>query len=121
MAAGCATTQPDVTQAKASWEGAPYDELVLAWGAPERSTTLPDGRQAHTWVSEVQTSRGLFYPSVGIFGGSGNVGVGVGVGTSFPFGRELQRCERTLVFDDGRVVEQTWNGPDPYCETFVRR
>ena len=119
--AACATSPPDLAKAKQSWQGAAYDDVVLAWGAPARSTTLSDGRKAHTWVNEVNRSRGEFYPSVGIFGGSGNVGVGVGVGTSYPFGRELMRCERTLVFGEGRVAEQTWTGPDEYCETFKKR
>jgi hypothetical protein len=95
--------------------------VVLLWGAPARSTTLEGGRQVHTWVSEINTSRGLLYPSVGIFGGSGNVGVGVGVGTSFPFGAERKSCERTLVFEQGKVVEQTWAGPDEYCASFHKR
>jgi hypothetical protein len=109
-----------VGQATQSWQGATYEDVVLLWGAPARSTTLSEGRQAHTWISERTTSRGTFYPSVGIFGGSGNVGVGVGVGTSVPFGSERNACERTLIFDEGRVVEQNWAGPDAYCETFYR-
>lgn len=119
--AACATSPPDIPAAKASWQGAAYDDVVLLWGAPARSTTLSDGRPAHTWVNEINSSRGQFYPSVGIFGGSGNVGVGVGVGTSMPFGNELKRCERTLVFSEGKVVEQIWAGPDDYCETFKKR
>ncbi|MGQ0546680.1 MAG: hypothetical protein ACT4P3_15310 [Betaproteobacteria bacterium] len=119
--AGCATSPPDVAAAKASWQGRSYDDVVLLWGAPARSTTLSGGRAAHTWVNEVSTSRGQFYPSVGIFGGGGNVGVGVGVGTSVPFGAELKRCERTLVFAEGKVAEQTWTGPDDYCDTFKKR
>lgn len=119
--AACATSPPDVAAAKASWSGAAYEDVVKLWGAPARSTTFADGRVAHTWASEINTQRGQFYPSVGIFGGSGNVGVGVGVGTSMPFGSELKRCERTLVFSDGKVVEQTWSGPDDYCDTFKRR
>ena len=94
--------------------------MVRAWGAPARSTTLEGDRQAHTWVSEAQTSRGFLYPSVGIFGGSGNVGVGVGVGAGTPLGSELKRCERTLIFSGGQVVDQTWNGADEYCRTFGR-
>lgn len=119
--AACATTPPDMAATRASWEGAAYDDVVRLWGAPHRSTTLSDGRPAHTWVNEVNTSRGEFYPSVGIFGGSGNVGVGIGVGTSMPFGSELKRCERTLVFQDNKVVEQIWAGPDEYCTTFGKR
>ena len=107
--------------AKASWQGASYDDAVLLWGAPASSTTLSGGRAAHTWVSEIHQSRGTFYPSVGIFGGGGNVGVGVGVGTSMPFGAELKRCERTLVFSEGKVVEQSWTGPDDWCATFKKR
>ena len=106
---------------KESWAGSGYDDFVLRWGAPSASTTLSDGRPAHTWVSEVPTSRGEIYPSVGIFGGSGNVGVGVGVGTSFPFGREVRRCERTVVFTDGKAAEQTWAGPPEFCESFRKR
>ena len=98
-----------------------YDDVVRLWGAPARSTTLSDGRPAHTWVNEIAASRGQFYPSVGIFGGGGNVGVGVGVGTSYPFGNELKRCERTLVFSEGKVAEQIWAGPDDYCDTFKKR
>jgi len=35
-------------------------------------------------------------------------------------GGEPARCERTLVFKDGRVVEQTWLGSAEYCSTFRR-
>jgi len=35
-------------------------------------------------------------------------------------GGEPVRCERTLVFKDGRVDEQTWQGPAEYCRTFGR-
>ena len=121
LLAACATTPPDMAGTRASWQGTAYDDVVRLWGAPHRSTTLSDGRPAHTWVNEVNTQRGTFYPSVGIFGGGGNVGVGVGVGTSMPFGNDLKRCERTLVFQDGKVVEQIWAGPDDYCDTFKKR
>jgi hypothetical protein len=50
------------------------------------------------------------------------VGVGVGVGGSIfgPSG-ELARCERTLVFKQGRVVGEDWKGDDELCRRFVRR
>jgi hypothetical protein len=65
-------------------------------------------------------------PSVGFgvggvrMGGGG--GVGVGVGTSMPVGSASppERCERTLIFDGGRVVDQTWNGPPSMCADFRR-
>lgn len=94
---------------------------MRTWGAPARSATLAEGREARTWVSEVNRARGVIYPSVGVFGSTGgNVGVGVGVGSSAPFGEELQRCERTLIFAGDRVTEQAWSGPEQYCATFRR-
>ena len=58
------------------------------------------------------------FPAVG-------VNVGVGVGTGFPIGGggggQMVRCQRTLVFRNAIVVEQTWNGNSQFCSTFVRR
>jgi hypothetical protein len=70
-------------------------------------------------VSESIASRGSLWPSIGIFGGSGGVGFGTGV-TMGPGYGELQRCERTLFFQDGRVVDQAWQGPGDYCASFRR-
>ena len=118
---GCASTpQGDVASARGSWQGASYEDVVRSWGAPARSTRLQDGRDAHTWVSETVASRGSFWPSIGIFGGSGGVGFGTGV-TMGPGGYgELQRCERTLFFEGGRVVDQSWHGPGDFCASFRR-
>jgi hypothetical protein len=119
FAAGCANFERDASDARASWLGATYDQVVLQWGTPVRSTSLADGRDAYTWISEGAVSRGALWPSIGIFGGSGGVGIGTGV-TVAPGGGELVRCERTLVFRNGRVVEQNWQGPAEYCSTFRR-
>ncbi len=117
----CATTE----KAKETWVGAGYDDAVRAWGAPARSGKLADGTEVHTWVSE----GGPAYrsgPSIGIggFGGSRG-GVGVGVGASFPIGQGTAvppaRCERTLTFRDGRLVGQSWIGPDEVCSGFERQ
>ena len=119
--AACATTE----KAKESWVGTSYDDAVRAWGAPARSGKLADGAEVHTWVSEA----GPTYrsgPSIGIggFGGGGGRGVGVGVGASFPIGQGSvtppARCERTLTFRDGRLVEQSWIGPDEICAEYSR-
>ena len=119
--AACATSAEHLAEARQSWQDAAYEDVVRAWGVPARSTTLADGREARTWVSEVNRSRGVLYPSVGVFGGSGNVGVGVGVGASTPYGQEVERCERTLLFAAGRVVELgPWSGPEAYCASFRR-
>lgn len=100
---------------------------MRAWGAPQRSGTLADGTQVHTWLSQgAPTYRSG--PSVG-FGvggirGGGGGSVGVGVGTSFPIGEGSvsppSHCERTLSFRDGRLVEQNWIGPDEVCSVFAR-
>ena len=118
--AGCASTPPvDITAARSSWQGATYDEVVRSWGVPVRSTKLQDGRDVYTWVSETVAPRAAFWPSLGIFGGSGGVGFGTGV-TVGPGGGELQHCERTLIFQKGRVVEQTWLGNSDFCSSFRR-
>ena len=119
LLAGCASTasDSDVFNARDTWNGAAYDDVVARWGVPARTTKLSDGREAYTWVSETFTSRPAFFPSIGVFGGSGGSGVGIGTGVATG-GGELQRCERTLIFQKGRVVDQTWQGPPDYCSTF---
>ena len=117
--AGCATSVVDFAAARDSWNGATYDEVVLRWGAPMRSTKLTDGRDVYTWVSEGAASRGSVYPSIGISGGSGGVGIGTGV-IFASGGGESVRCERTLIFKEGRVVEQNWQGPAEFCSGFRR-
>jgi len=117
--AACATTE----KAKESWVGTSYDDAVRAWGAPARSGKLADGAEVHTWVSE----GGPTYrsgPSIGIGGFGGGGRGGVGVGASFPIGQGSvtppARCERTLTFRDGRLVEQSWIGPDEICSEYTR-
>jgi len=117
LLAGCTTLKTDLDAAQDSWYGARYEAVVSQWGAPTRSTVLADGRNAHTWVS---VSAESWYPSISVFGGS-VVGVGVGTGVLLgQSGGEPARCERTLVFNDGQVVEQSWLGQWRYCSTFRR-
>ena len=116
--AGCAT---GTTSARESWQGATYDDAVTHWGTPVRSTSLSDGRMAYTWHSEGNVSRASVWPTVGISAGSG-VGVGVGVGVGAGASREVRAtCERTLIFKDGRVTDQTWEGPADFCYQFRKR
>jgi hypothetical protein len=119
LLAGCAAPGAEVTEARESWVGATYDEVVLRWGAAARSTKLTDGRNVYTWVSDSVGSRGSVSPSIGLGFGTGGMGIGTGVmfGTG---GGEPVRCERTLIFKDGRVVEQNWQGPVEYCKSFGR-
>lgn len=119
LVAACASTE----KARESWNGATYDDIVRAWGPPARSGKLADGAEVHTWVAEA----GPTYqagPSVGIGGFGGSRGSGVGVGIGFPIGSGSvappARCERTLTFRDGRLVEQSWIGPDEICAVYAR-
>lgn len=115
--AGCATTA-DIDSAKGTWQGATYDQVVARWGTPVRQTSLTDGAQVYTWVTEASSSG--FPGSVGVFGGSGGGGVGVGFGIPLPGmggGGEIVRCERTLTFRGGRVADQLWQGEPRLCST----
>jgi hypothetical protein len=117
LAAGCAS-QP-VPEAREGWQDAAYDDVVLAWGTPTRSALLSDGRYAYTWVSEGSLPRTGVSPSIGIGVGSGGIGIGTGV-VFGGAGAEFARCERMLIFEGGRVVDQAWQGPTEYCNTFAR-
>jgi hypothetical protein len=121
LLAGCATVDQEFDQARNSWQGASYDQVLARWGPPARSATLADGRQTHTWTSQEAPLRAPG-PSVGVgvFGGGGGGGVGIGVG--FPFGTTVNpaSCERTLTFKDGQLVEQSWAGDPAYCRYFKR-
>jgi hypothetical protein len=122
--AACASAPPpagDVETARDSWQGASFDDIVRGWHVPSRSTKLADGREAHTWVSQTVTSRDSWWPSIGIFGGSGGTGFGTGVTMAPPGSGELLRCERTVIFQNARAVEQTWQGPAEYCASFGRK
>src|SRR2546430_1062356 len=83
LLAGCATSGGELTEARDGWDGATYDEVVLRWGTPVRSTKLSDGRDVYTWVSESVGSRGSSAVGFGIGGGGGG---GKSVGTRIMFG-----------------------------------
>ena len=119
LLAACAT-KADVEKARDSWQGASYEEVLRVWGAPNRSTKTQDGRDWHTWVVESYPQGGS---SVGFgMGGMVGRGGGVGVGIGMPIGSPPppERCERTLVFADGKVVDQIWNGPPSLCAPLKR-
>ena len=122
LLAACATTE-DVRKAQASWQGATYEDVLRVWGAPARSTKTADGRDWHTWVSEGAPPPP---PSVGFGIGGVSVGrgsgVGVGVGMGMPIGTPPppERCERTLVFADDKLVDQQWSGPPTLCAPLKR-
>ena len=63
-------------------------------------------------------------PSVGVGVGSSRGGGSVGVGVGFPIGSGSvsppARCERTLTFRNGHLVEQSWIGPDEICAEYAR-
>ena len=122
LVSGCAT-MADVENAKSTWHGATYDEVVTRWGVPARQTSLSDGSQVYSWVSEGGGGGGYSGgSSVGISGGSRGVGVGVGIGLPLPGmgGGPPQVCDRSLTFKNGRVVDQIWQGSPNYCSIFGR-
>jgi hypothetical protein len=110
----------DYATTREAWLGATYEEVVTAWGAPTRGTALNDGRLVYTWYSQGTAGRTSVWPSISVGAGSG-YGVGVGVGVTAGTSRDVTvSCERTLIFRDGRVAEQTWRGPGDFCATFRR-
>jgi hypothetical protein len=120
LVAACVTTE-DMNMARDSWQGASYEDVLRAWGAPARSTKTPDGREWHTWVTESYPQG----PSFGVGVGGASVGHrgGVGVGMGVPIGPPPppERCERTLVVVDGKIAESHWSGPPSMCVEFRRK
>ena len=96
--AACASTD-EFAAARQSWRGATYDQVVMAWGTPSQSSV-----DSHTWLSDDSAPR--------IQGSGGGVG-----GMIFA----SARCDRTLAFRDGRVVDERWAGDPEYCKRFARR
>jgi len=123
LALGACATVEDVNKARDSWQGATYEEVLRAWGAPARSTTTTDGRYWYTWetvaVAQPSSSVGIGIGGMRI-GGGGASGVGVGVGMPVGSPPAPERCERTLIFENGRVVDQSWQGPPSMCAEFKR-
>lgn len=120
LIAGCATTTSNLAPVRDAWLGASYEEVVSRWGTPVRSTSINDGRLVYTWHAEGTSSRGAVRPSIGVSAGSG-MGVGIGIGVGAGPSREVQvTCERTLIFRDDRVIDQSWFGPADFCATFRR-
>jgi hypothetical protein len=104
---------PDV---RGGWNGASYDDAVTQWGTPVRTSKLSDGRNAYTWRSEALDRTIGAYPSTGVGMGSGPAPVG----TDAIMGGTRSVCQRTLIFEDGRVVDQNWEGSPEYCSRFAR-
>lgn len=116
---------PEYRAARQSWRGASFDEVVAAWGPPNRS--LKSGSQEnHTWVTDERVQRGVggagVYGGVGVGrgGGGGVGGVIFGVGGG-PSAEAQVRCERALIFRDGRVTDEDWSGDPHFCQRFARR
>lgn len=97
--AACASTNDELAAARESWRGATYDQVLMAWGTPSHSA-----KDSHTWLSDDSVPQAQ--PS----------GAGVG-GMLFA----AARCDRTLAFRDGRVVDERWTGDPAYCKRFARR
>lgn len=96
----CASVDDELAVARQSWRGATYDQVLMAWGAPSQSSV-----DSHTWLSgdsrQIQQSTG---------GGAG------GVIFAAP-----ARCDRTLAFREGRVVDERWVGDPAACRLYARK
>src|SRR2546427_8620556 len=115
LLAACATAQ-DVEHARSSWQGATYEDVLRAWGAPARSAVTADGRYWYTWETAAYPQPG---PSVGI--GVGGVRIGGGgaprvrgragkpVGAATP----PPRRERPPGFHHRRGGQPDLGGPPP--------
>lgn len=104
LVAACAAMDTELTAARESWRGATYDQVVMAWGTPSQSA-----KDSHTWLSDdsvPQTQRS---------------GTGVGGVVFGAPGGAAARCDRTVAFRDGRVVDERWTGDPAYCKRFARR
>ena len=120
LLAGCQSIGENYAAARDSWQDASYDLVIAQWGQPSRHTVLSDGRHVYTWFSS--QGGGSSYPTIGISGGNATATLGVGTGVTLNQGaNDSTRCERTLYFSEGRVVQQSWLGPSRYCSTFIRR
>lgn len=122
LLAGCATEQaPEQNTGPDSWYGARYETVAAQWGAPTRSSVLAGNRDSHTWMTDtyVYTSPSWFPSTIGVFGSNRGVGVGTAVATG-PRGNSYARCERTMIFKNGQVSEQSWQGHRAYCNSFRR-
>jgi hypothetical protein len=118
LLAACAT---DLVEEREGWYGASFEEVRAAWGPPT-SSSKEDGADVYVWNTEVPSSSGTSVGvGVGIFRG-GSVGVGVGTGVSVPIGAPPppHRCERKMIFRDGKVFDQIWSGDPYYCQGFKR-
>ena len=116
--AACATDPAEVSDA---WYGARYEEVARVWGQPLASSKDADGAEMHVWRSEAPSGPGSSVSiGFGVFRGGGNVGIGTGTGMSVPVGPPPAPlvCERRMIFRDGYVIDQVWNGDPRYCETF---
>ena len=98
-AAACASTDGELAAARESWLGATHDQVLMAWGTPSHSA-----KDSHTWLSDDAVPRRQ------------SSGGGVG-GMIYP----AARCDRTLAFRDGRVVDGRWSGDPGFCQSYARR
>lgn len=99
---------------RSAWKGASFQDVVSHWGAPANTTQLEDGRQAYTWVDQ-EPSIKVMLPTTSP--SAANNGENQPLPESGKLGAA---CWRTLVFENGKVTQQTWHGPSTYCSNFAR-
>ena len=62
--AGCAAPGGELADARGSWDGATYDEVVLRWGAPARSSIwmMPFGRRSKCFCTNSESFSSETFP-----------------------------------------------------------
>jgi hypothetical protein len=101
LLAGCATTPPELYEARDSWQGAAYGEVVARWGARPGAQSSRRARFLHLGFESAVAAAlaaGAWAP---------------GVRRSR---RQSVRCERTLAFSNGRS-DQGWRGAIEYARS----
>ena len=93
----------ELAAARESWRGATYDQVVMAWGPPSHTA-----KDSHTWLSGDSVPQAQ------------RSGTGVGGVIFGAPGGAAARCDRTVAFRDGRVVDERWTGDPAYCKRFAR-
>lgn len=116
LLAGCETATTQKYEARLErWVGAPVDDLVLAWGPPDSSFKLEDGREVIEYKKSEVTGYGSG-ASVGVGTWSGSRGGGFGTGVGFPLGGHpsdriaTHTCETRFIVADRVVKAWSWEG-----------
>lgn len=103
MAASSCATEEGYRQEMSTWQGRTGDDLMIAWGPPDRRATLSDGREMWSYAKTTVNEQAGYYRD------------------------EERKVTRTFTDKDGKTKTETitethpvWQPPQTYrstCET----